>query len=723
MPPIDENISRPVPAPQHRTNGDYTNRVAQQVNGYQDPRAMMMSPPQPQFASRDQRSNTLPNEVSESMMQGNLPVRPQGSDQRSASNPHPQNPQAAQSSFPPQQRPPPQKHQRSSSFDTTSTHNQATAYSNQVGQNSFGLRPDGFSRKPSGSSQPTNGYSPQQNQPRSNAPSASQGYKQASARSQPPTNHGHEVPQANNGNKANPYYSKQEAGSFKSYRSPPTLASAVVEDEGGDEDMPNFDAALSSPANDKALHIEPQKQNTNTSHDQGDSRGRPSGRGRGDDFAGQAHRSRSQPNLRNQNPPSDLNGFDFGVENQQPEMPQMDTKYAQQRPNQPYGRSPPNPQYQGEWQQSNNGPFGPPPRSQTEGFGLGPGPRSRNGSGPQPYMNSNGVYPGPVPGSAIRDSPGPGGMGRHPPRNRQPPPNISRQESESSQGPGNQNPTPSNDPSPLSSPPTNPDALPHHPAPSRPGHTQQAQSPPINQNNASRPPPVRQYNASSPSAQPNIAPPPAQPRLAAVTYEELQQLRGAVQSRPNDQATQMVLVKKLVEAASTLADDGGRADAKTKAKNRERYTNEAYKMLKKLVGIGNAEAMFFLADCYGSGQLGLLKDSKEAFSLYQSAAKLNHAQSAYRVAVCCEIGMDEGGGTRRDPVKAIQWYQRAATLGDVPAMYKMGVVQLKGLLGQSRNPREAVNWLQKAAERADEENPHALHELVSLLPSVSFTQY
>ena len=62
----------------------------------------------------------------------------------------------------------------------------------------------------------------------------------------------------------------------------------------------------------------------------------------------------------------------------------------------------------------------------------------------------------------------------------------------------------------------------------------------------------------------------------------------------------------------------------------------------------------------------------------------------------------------------MQWYQRAATLGDVPAMYKLGVVQLKGLLGQPRNPREAVTWLQKAAERADEENPHALHELVSL---------
>jgi TPR repeat protein len=44
-------------------------------------------------------------------------------------------------------------------------------------------------------------------------------------------------------------------------------------------------------------------------------------------------------------------------------------------------------------------------------------------------------------------------------------------------------------------------------------------------------------------------------------------------------------------------------------------------------------------------------------------------------------------------------------------MYKMGMIQLKGLLGQPKSPREAVGWLKRAAERADEENPHALHEL------------
>jgi len=44
-------------------------------------------------------------------------------------------------------------------------------------------------------------------------------------------------------------------------------------------------------------------------------------------------------------------------------------------------------------------------------------------------------------------------------------------------------------------------------------------------------------------------------------------------------------------------------------------------------------------------------------------------------------------------------------------MYKLGMILLRGALDQPKNPREAVPWLRRAAEQADEENPHALHEL------------
>lgn len=263
-----------------------------------------------------------------------------------------------------------------------------------------------------------------------------------------------------------------------------------------------------------------------------------------------------------------------------------------------------------------------------------------------------------------------------------------------------------------------PDALPPHPTPIRPGLMQDYSS-----QQSAKPPPIRQYNSSPSHMQhPNhtnqpIAPPPLSVKRDSVpvTLEELERLRQAVKINPSDQKAQLSLAKKMVEAASALVDDGGRADQKTKNKAREKYVLDAHRIVKKLVNSNSTDATFFLADCYSRGLLGLEVDTKEAFSLYQNAAKAGHAQSAYRVAVCCEMGQDEGGGTRRDPQKAMQWYKRAATLGDTPAMYKIGIIQLKGLLGQPKDPKEALIWLKRAADRADEENPHALHELVSWL--------
>ncbi|EXJ86448.1 hypothetical protein A1O3_03399 [Capronia epimyces CBS 606.96] len=254
----------------------------------------------------------------------------------------------------------------------------------------------------------------------------------------------------------------------------------------------------------------------------------------------------------------------------------------------------------------------------------------------------------------------------------------------------------------------NPDALPAHPEPVRQvsnhGYT------------------ATQPLAAQPEPRQATAPPPSNANgsnAPQVTVQELNNLRERYRQTPGDHALGLQLAKRLVEGARVLSDEGGKADAKQTQKNRERYIFEGHKLVKKLVAANYPEAMFYLADCHGQGLLGLPVDAKEAFHLYQSAAKLNHAQSAYRVAVCCELGTEEGGGTRRDPLKSMQWYKRAASLGDTPAMYKLGMILLKGLLSQPKNPREGVSWLKRAAERADRDNPHALHELGLLYESAT----
>src|SRR6202012_3088471 len=98
--------------------------------------------------------------------------------------------------------------------------------------------------------------------------------------------------------------------------------------------------------------------------------------------------------------------------------------------------------------------------------------------------------------------------------------------------------------------------------------------------------------------------------------------------------------RKLIEASDVLV--ARLPDQKHRTKTREKYIFDAHKILKKLVAAQHMDSMFFLADCYGRGALGLQPDNKEAFTLYQGAAKAGHAAAAYRTAVCCELGNDEG---------------------------------------------------------------------------------
>ena len=204
-----------------------------------------------------------------------------------------------------------------------------------------------------------------------------------------------------------------------------------------------------------------------------------------------------------------------------------------------------------------------------------------------------------------------------------------------------------------------------------------------------------------------------------ITRSELDRLRASVDANPNNSKQALLLVKKLVEASTVLAPEGGRVDARTAAKNREAYIMDAHKRLKRLVAGGYAEAQFYMADCYGSGSLGLEVDPREAFNLYQAAAKAGHAEAAYRTAMCCEMGAEDGGGTRKDYAKAVQWYRRAAALGDSSGMFKVGIIFLKGLLGQPKNVGEGVSWLKRVAERGDCDNPQALYELATLYESAN----
>ncbi|EJD53427.1 HCP-like protein [Auricularia subglabra TFB-10046 SS5] len=190
------------------------------------------------------------------------------------------------------------------------------------------------------------------------------------------------------------------------------------------------------------------------------------------------------------------------------------------------------------------------------------------------------------------------------------------------------------------------------------------------------------------------------------TKEYVDQYRARIKADP-DPEVHFLYAKYLIEAAKKIG--GEHADQRAVRKYRDLLIGEALKVIRRLATQGDAyaEAQFFLANCYGTGMLGLQVDHEKAYHLYLQAAKQNHPAACYRVAVCNEIG----AGTKRDNGRAVMFFRKSASLGDVAAMYKLGMILLTGRLDQNKDPREAVNWLKRAAEEADEDNPHALHEL------------
>ena len=480
------------------------------------------------------------------------------------------------------------------------------------------------------------------------------------------------------------------------------------------DDMPNFEALPhTNPGHQRGMtidnHIPPPLQSPEmppmpAPRRQGD----PAAFGPGTSSQRMLH-SKSQPDLRNRPPPRTQqdNGFDFGI----PEIYPHTSHNASQSPSNYAEHRQDYEQRQGAVINSHRQPPAP-YRSNHEAQPNDPNLHSGRGASPytpSPQQNLNQApserYRADIDARPV--NPYGRGLPDHP-------------QSERYRSPNGQDRTLSNRPSPAagagptSPPPMKPDTLPAHPPPVRAGLMQSA-SP----NQVPKPAPVRNYNNNASPLQESIMmqpPPPlqqsdAQSIAPKLTSNDVEGLRRVAKSNPTDQKAQMNLAKGLVQAASALEEYVPQTDQKSRIKTRERYITEAHKTIKRLVSTGYPDAMFFLGDCYSQGRLGLDKDAKEAFSLYQGAAKAGHAQAAFRVAVCCELGLEEDGGTKRDLGKAVQWYKRAATLGDTPAMYKTGVIQLKGLLGQPKDPGEAVAWLRKAAEKADKDNPHALHEL------------
>ena len=154
--------------------------------------------------------------------------------------------------------------------------------------------------------------------------------------------------------------------------------------------------------------------------------------------------------------------------------------------------------------------------------------------------------------------------------------------------------------------------------------------------------------------------------------------------------------------------DGPYVDNSTPATAHSGLLREARQILQKLADRSYPFAQYYLADGYSSGLFGKGKEDYErAFPLFVAASKHGHAEAGYRAALCYEFGW----GTRKDPLKAVQFYRQSASKNHPGAMLRLGKACLAGDMGLGNRYREGLKWLKRAAESADFQYNSAPYDL------------
>jgi len=92
---------------------------------------------------------------------------------------------------------------------------------------------------------------------------------------------------------------------------------------------------------------------------------------------------------------------------------------------------------------------------------------------------------------------------------------------------------------------------------------------------------------------------------------------------------------------------------------KRQLTQEALYWMDRLAKEGQPEAQYIRGTWYEDGLYGTKKNPDKALRWYQSASKGDYSSAHYKVAYFCE--------KRKDNNKAVMLYKKAATHNDVPA--------------------------------------------------------
>jgi len=117
----------------------------------------------------------------------------------------------------------------------------------------------------------------------------------------------------------------------------------------------------------------------------------------------------------------------------------------------------------------------------------------------------------------------------------------------------------------------------------------------------------------------------------------------------------------------------------------------------KAIDLGDASAMYYMANIYYSGY-GVKRDKAKAFELYNKSAAKGNGAAMYEVA----YAYDYGYGITKDETKAFEWYLKSAEKGYIYGIVQTGKSYWLGW-GVTANDELAMQWFQKGVKRGDAE--------------------
>lgn len=181
--------------------------------------------------------------------------------------------------------------------------------------------------------------------------------------------------------------------------------------------------------------------------------------------------------------------------------------------------------------------------------------------------------------------------------------------------------------------------------------------------------------------------------------------------KSNDPKVLFQYAQYMLQTALTI-DTASDTANEEEAQLKKQFLKEAIHYLKKLSDKGYTDAQYLLGDAYSSGALGKV-ENREAFNLFQIAAKHGHIESAYRTSYCYE----EGLGVSRDSRRAIEFLKFAASKNHPASMYKLGIYSFYSRMGLPDNinvKKNGIQWLTRAVTKANELTNGAPYELAKI---------